>query len=165
MISIMFLLYLFAASASATPIVQLKLLVITTGSAEQDQGLDLIDDMLDEMGVPYDVLDATQTTLTTDLLVTNSQGNYNGIILTDSSLYNWGTGSVNGSAFTLAEWKILHAYERDYQVRESVLSGYPMSGEYFRVTYDLDYGMDMTSMSAGFAFTGVWQLTNNNDFN
>ncbi|MCJ8351046.1 hypothetical protein [Moritella sp.] len=161
LLSIMFLLYLFAASA--TPIVQLKLLVITTGSAEQDQGLDLIDDMLDEMGVPYDVLDATQTTLTTDLLVTNSQGNYNGIILTDSSLYNWGSGSVNGSAFTLDEWKILHAYERDYQVRESVLSGYPMSGEYFRVTYDLDYGMDMTSMSAGFAFTGVWQLTNNND--
>ncbi|SQD79241.1 Agd3-related carbohydrate deacetylase [Moritella yayanosii] len=163
LLSIMFLLLLFAASASATPIVQLKLLIITTGSAEQDQGLDLIDDMLDEMGVPYDVLDATQTTLTTDLLVTNSQGNYNGIILTDSSLYNWGSGSVNGSAFTLDEWKILHAYERDYQVRESVLSGYPMSGEYFRVTYDLDYGMDMTSMSAGFSFTGVWQLANNND--
>jgi len=160
-LSIIFLLCLFVASVSATPIVQLKLLVITTGTAEQDQGLDLIDDMLDEMGVPYDILDATKTTLTTDLLVTNNQGNYNGIILTDSSLYNW--GSVNGSAFTLNEWKMLHAYERDYQVRESVLSGYPMSGDYYRATYDLDYGMDMTSIEGGSSFNGVWQLTNNND--
>jgi len=158
------ILLLLPLSASSTPIVDLKVLVITTGTAEQDQGLDLIDDMLDEMGVPYDVLDATQTELTDELLVTNGKGNYNGIVLTDSSLYYWGNGSVNGSAFTLEEWKRLHAYERDFEVRESVLSGYPMSGEYFRVTYDLDYGMDMSSLEAGFSYTGVWQLpANNND--
>lgn len=158
------ILLLLPLSASSTPIVDLKVLVITTGTAEQDQGLDLIDDMLDEMGVPYDVLDATQTELTDELLVTNGQGNYNGIILTDSSLYYLGNGNVNGSAFTLEEWKRLHAYERDFKVRESVLSGYPMSGEYFRVTYDLDYGMDMNSLVAGFSYTGVWQLPiNNND--
>ena len=36
----------FSNVSVAVPIVELKVLVISTGTAEQDQGLDLIDDML-----------------------------------------------------------------------------------------------------------------------
>lgn len=155
---ITFTLLAFSNASIAVPIVELKVLVISTGTAEQDQGLDLIDDMLDEIGVPYDVLDASKTDLTQATLVTNNKGNYNGIILTDSFLYYTGTGNYKNSAMSLEEWKILHTYERDYGVRESVLSGFPASGAYFKINYDLDYGMDATTMEAGYSFNGAWQL-------
>ncbi len=156
------LLLAFSNVLIAAPIVDLKVLVISTGTAEQDQGLDLIDDMLDEIGVPYDVLNARETELSQDILVTNNKGNYNGIILTDSFLYYTGPGNYMSSALTLEEWKRLHAYERDYGVRESVLSGYPASGAYFKINYDLDYGMDLSTIEAGNSFNGVWQLPNEN---
>lgn len=142
---------------TAASTVNLKLLVITSGTAEQDQGLDYIDDILDEMNVPYDVLDATQTELTRDVLVTGNVGNYNGVILTDTFMFYTGEGSTNDSSLTLEEWKTLHQYERDFDVRESVLSGFPASGEFYREAYDLDYGMDLDSVVAGASFSADWQ--------
>lgn len=142
-------------STAAT--VELKLLVISSGTAEQDQGLDYIDDILDEMNVPYEVFDATQRELTREELVTNNIGKYNGVILTDTFMFYTGEGNTEGSALTLDEWKILHQYERDFDVRESVLAGYPVSGEYYRATYDLDYGMDLDSLEAGASFNTQWQ--------
>ncbi len=145
------------AFMSSAATVDLKLLVISSGTAEQDQGLDYIDDILDEMNVPYEVFDATQNELTRDMLVTGEVGNYNGVILTDSFMYYTGEGNYKNSSLNLEEWKILHQYERDFDVRESVLSGNPVSGEYYRVNYDLDYGMDPYSIVAGADFTAEWQ--------
>jgi hypothetical protein len=145
------------AFVSTAATVELKLLVISSGTAEQDQGLDYIDDILDEMNVPYDVLDASQTELTRDSLVSGTTGKYNGVILTDSFMYYTGEGNYQNSALSLEEWKTLHQYERDFDVRESVLSGYPISGEYYRVNYDLDYGMDANTVVAGASFAAEWQ--------
>ncbi|NRA71685.1 MAG: DNRLRE domain-containing protein [Gammaproteobacteria bacterium] len=138
--------------------VNLKLLVIASGTAEQDSGLDYIDDILDDMGVPYDVLDASQTALTKDMLITDNKGNYNGIILTDTFMHYEGPNNYQDSALTLQEWKLLHQYERDFNVRESVISGYPVSGEYYRQNYDLDYGMDLTTLVEGTSFSADWQV-------
>ncbi|RJX75157.1 hypothetical protein DZ860_00260 [Vibrio sinensis] len=132
--------------------------MISSGTSEQDLGLDLIDDMLDEMGVPYDVLNASEETLTQERLVTDGKGNYNGIILTDASLYYTGPGNYLASAFSLDEWKILHQYEIDFEVRESVLSGYPVSGAYYKINYDLDYGMDLDTIEANSSFSANWQI-------
>lgn len=135
----------------------LKVLVISTGTAEEDQGLDVIDDMLDEVGVAYEVLDASRQTLHSQYLADGSHGKFNGIILTDSMLYYTGGGNYLNSAFTLEEWQALHQYERDFGVRESVISGYPASGAYFKTVYDLDYGMDLNTLVAGKSFQGKWQ--------
>jgi len=146
-----------ASFISAAATVELKLLVISSGTAEQDQGLDYIDDILDEMNVSYEIFDATQDELTREMLVTSNVGNYSGVILTDSFMYYSGEGNYLNSALNLEEWKILHQYERDFDVRESVLAGNPISGEYYRVNYDLDYGMDPESVVAGADFSAQWQ--------
>ena len=66
----------------------------------QDLGFAYIKPVLDEMGVPYDVLNAKTQDLTAAMLASSSAGaackaadagcvgNYNGIILTDSDLYS-----------------------------------------------------------------------------
>ncbi len=124
----------------------LKILVISSGNADEDIGLDLIDDVLNEMGVPYAILDASRETLTAARLSTQQRGHYNGIILTNSELYVSGSGS----GFTLQEWQILHAYERDFSVRESVLSGFPATND----AQDLDYGM--TNIKSDINFSASW---------
>lgn len=144
-------------SLLAASVVDLKVLVISTGTADEDQGLDLIDDLLDEVGVRYDVLDSSREILTAAQLHEGAHGFYNGIILTDAMLYFTGEGNYLNSGFTLEEWQILHTYERDFSVREAVISGFPASGPYYKNTYDLDYGMDIFSIEAGSRFNGIWQ--------
>ncbi len=121
--------------------VQLKVLVISTG--ENDQGLDFIERILKEMGVPYDTLDASTPPLTADTLSPNGcssadtgcVGNYNGIILTLTDL---------ALQLTPSEWNILHNYEKDFHVRESVISGFPGIYSDTEGTY-LDYGVSVAS--------------------
>ena len=43
-------------------------------------------------------------------------GNYNGIIVTDSDLT---------PTFTPSEWDMLHNYQKNFGVRQAVLSGWP----------------------------------------
>lgn len=124
----------------------LKVLVISTGTPAEDIGLDLIDDILLNIGVPYDVLDASRDTLTSATLFTEQRGHYNGIILTNSELFL----SDGGSGFSAAEWVLLHNYERDFAVRESVISGFPVVNP----ALGLDYGMSNTS--SGSQFSGTW---------
>src|SRR3954452_21925739 len=85
-----------AVPAFADNAVKLKVLLVTTGDTTQDIGYAYIKPVLDEMGVPYDVLnaDATQDLTAATLASANGVacaaatagcvGNYNGIILTDS---------------------------------------------------------------------------------
>ncbi len=126
--------------------VDLKLLVVSTGTAAEDIGLDYIDDILDEMDVPYEVLDSSRETLTAARLSDGTAtGYFNGVILTSTDLF-----TPAGSGFTAAEWTLLHDFERDFQVRESVLAGWP--GTY--PDLGVDYGMN--GALAGSAFTARW---------
>ncbi len=145
-----------AAPAFADNAVKLRVLLITTGDVTQDMGFAYVKPVLDEMGVPYDVLNATTQDLTAAMLASSSAGaackvadagcvgNYNGIILTISDL------SPN---FTPTEWDILHAYEKNFSVREAVLSGWPATywdpnapfGVY------LDYGLVYSSSGNDYA--------------
>lgn len=140
-----------ASSASAAPAgrtVELRVLLITTGDSATDLGRGLMVPLLDEIGVPYDVLDARAADLTADRLGTATAGRYNGIILTESVLFE--PASPTGSAFTAAEWALLHDYERGFGVRESVISGFPG----FYPQFGIDYGM--TDIVGGSSFVGRW---------
>lgn len=158
-----------ATSAFADNVVKLKVLVIATGNQTQDLGFAYIKPVLDEMGVPYDVLDASKSNLTAAMLSsspsgdgcsaaeTGCVGNYNGIILTDSFLVDLNSNPPI-SHLTPLEWDILHSYEKDFQVREVVLSGWP--GTYWdpNPPYGvfLDYGLTFSSSGAG--FIGQWTV-------
>ena len=82
--------------AFADNAVKLKILLLTTGEVTEDAGYAYIKPVLDEMGVPYDVLNAKTQDLTAAMLASTAGGasclaaeagcvgNYNGIILTDA---------------------------------------------------------------------------------
>jgi len=149
------------ASVFADNVVKLKVLVISTGNETEDQGLTYIKPVLDEMGVPYDILNAATQNLTPEMLAASNGlacgaadsgcvGNYNGIIVTNSDL------AFN---FTPSEWDILHAYEKDFKVREAVLSGWP--GTYWDPDPPfgiyLDYGLAYSSSGASYTNT-QWSI-------
>jgi hypothetical protein len=94
-------LFCFSQLARAATL-DVKVLVISTGTAQEDQGLDLIDDMLNEVGVSYEVLDSSRQTLTAEFLSDGTHGRFNGVILTDSMLYFTGPGNYLNSGF---RWK------------------------------------------------------------
>ncbi len=160
--------------AFADNAVNLKVLVITTGDITQDAGLAYIKPVLDEMGVRYDVLNASITDLTTATLspsgclsaTAGCVGSYNGVMLTDSFL----TSRVAPvSYFTPTEWDILHNYERDFKVREVVLSGYPQQTYWDPVTpfgvyldYGLAYSSSIDSTSLPSVSTAQWTPTATN---
>lgn len=141
--------------------VKLRILVITTGGVAEDLGFAYISPVLDEMEVPYDILNAQTQDLTAAMLASSSAGvgckaedagcvgNYNGVILTDADL-------VPG--FTPSEWDILHNYQKNFGVRQAVLSGWPATytdpqpphGVY------LDYGLVYSS--SGNDFDARWTV-------
>lgn len=113
---------------------ELRVLLVATGEADSDVGRALMEQVLDNMGVPFDVLDAASEELTeARLMVSPERGRYNGIILTQSE-----TALADGSTgFSAAEFALLHEYERSFGVRESVLTGFPATN----AALGLDYGM------------------------
>lgn len=132
-----------SAPAVADNSVQLKVLVVSTEA--DDQGLAYIRPVLDEKGVPYEVLDASTQTLTATTLspggctaaTVGCLGNYNGVILTLADM---------AANLTPAEWDLLHQYERDFRIREAVLGGWP--DQYWDPNDPwgvyLDYGVTVT---------------------
>ncbi|SFM25666.1 Agd3-related carbohydrate deacetylase [Nitrosomonas communis] len=150
----MWLALVMSPPAFADNAVNLKVLVISTGDETQDLGLSYIKPVLDEIGVPYGVLNATTQDLTADMLASlngvacssldaGCVGSYNGIILTISDL------TPN---FTPAEWDILHNYEKDFKVREAVLSGWPATYSDPNAPFGiyLDYGLVFSSSGASY---------------
>lgn len=147
--------------AFADNAVNLKVLVVTTGDIPQDGGLVYIKPVLDEMGVRYDVLNAATTNLTAATLSPNGctatpngngcVGNYNGIILTDSGM----VGSL-----TPAEWDILHTYEKDFKIREAILSGWPGPVWNPIAPYEiyLDYGLTPTVTNPVAPYNATWAV-------
>lgn len=106
-----------------------------------------MDDVLNEVGVPYDVLDSSTQVLTPGQLSAGDHGFYNGVILTNSELF---LPDGSGSGFNFLEWQTLHDFERDFAVNESVISGFPATNP----SLGLDYGM--TDIIAGTSFLGKW---------
>lgn len=139
--------------------VDLRVLVIATATPKADNtpsgdvALDLIRDVLDNIGVRYTVLDATQTTLTASMLSSGTHGNYNGIILTDSQLSFYIPNVGYQSALSLAEWQLLHSYEQTFGIREAVMSGWPAVDP----SLDLDYGLQyVSSVSSASPVNARW---------
>ena len=148
--------------AFADNAVKLKILLLTTGEVTEDAGYAYIKPVLDEMGVPYDVLNSKTQDLTAAMLASNAGGasclaaeagcvgNYNGIILTDAGL---------NPAFTPSEWDMLHNYQKNFGVRQAVLSGWP--GTYWDPEPPfgvyLDYGLVFSS--SGTSYEGKWDKT------
>ncbi len=140
------------APALADNAVKLKILVITTGDLDEDLEFAYIKPVLDQIGVPYDVLNAATQDLKAATLASSSAGsackaedpgctgNYNGIILTDADL-------VPG--FTPSEWDILHAYQKNFGVRLAVLSGWPATYSDSHGRY-LDYGLAYSSSGSDY---------------
>ena len=124
---------------------ELRVLVVATGSTEDDPGRALIEETLENMGVPFDVLDARSEALTADLLAESAErGRYNGIILTEAEAL-----SANGTtALSAEEIATLHAYERDFGVRESVLTGFPATNAALGVDFGLDEITAYTDLQA-----------------
>ncbi|SFI63222.1 hypothetical protein [Nitrosomonas sp. Nm34] len=157
---VMWLALFMVPPAFADNAVNLKVLVISTGDETQDLGFSYIKPVLDEIGVPYDVLNASTQDLTADMLASlngvacssldeGCVGSYNGIILTISDL------TPN---FTPAEWDILHNYEKDFKVREAVLSGWPATYSDPNAPFGiyLDYGLVFSS--SGASYIAQWAM-------
>lgn len=134
--------------------VDLKVLVVSVGDRQTDAGLDLMARTMDQMGVPYAVLDAATQPLTDAFLRTGDRGHFNGVILTQADLFTPG-----GSGFTAEEWQRLHDYEREFRVRESVVAGFPTTNPALGVDYGMaEVGSQPTAMGRWVAPTGTGRL-------
>ncbi|MEO5659262.1 MAG: hypothetical protein ABIQ90_05615 [Polaromonas sp.] len=114
-----------APAAAETPSsIDMKLLVISAdGNEPVFAGIKSI---LNQIGVPYDTLIATQTPLTAQTLSDGlGAGRYQGILLTTGNLgYDAGGGNYQ-SAFSAPQWQMLWQYETDFRVRQATLYTYP----------------------------------------
>jgi hypothetical protein len=96
----------------------MRVLVIAADGNETDLGAIKAD--LDSAGIPYTVLIAATTPLTSAMLWDGvGHGYYQGVILTTNSLtYSPDGGTTWQSAFTADEFNTLWAYESSFNVRE-----------------------------------------------
>jgi hypothetical protein len=114
--------------ALANEQVALRQLVI--GTDADDSGIETWRTILDRIGTPYDVIDATtQIFDETTLVQPGGVGKYSAVLLTNSALvYEKDEESEPvTSAFGAEEWNVLRDYERLFGVREVALvsSGEP----------------------------------------
>lgn len=114
-------------------LLNLRMLVLTAGMS--DYSLGTARSMLEHAGIPFDVVDATVTTLTDETLIdpANGAGRYQGVILTSNALLFEGPGGW-ASALDASEWETLWQYERIYRVRQVALYSYPSA-------WPEDYGL------------------------
>ncbi len=103
--------------------VEMKVLIISpngnpTVRDATDPTLDAITLFAENIGIPYDVMIASQENLTeAKLIASNGDGRYQAIILTDSGLGVNAEGTT-ASAFDQTEWNLLWQYEREFNVRQ-----------------------------------------------
>ena len=117
-----------------TAVVALRVLILTASST--DSALSDAQTMLDQAGVPYDVVNpSVPGAFTADTLVAaDGTGKYQGVILTTCNLaYEASPGNWQ-SALDWAGWNLLWQYETDYQARQLSLYTYPS-------TWPEDYGL------------------------
>jgi hypothetical protein len=127
-----------AAPAHLTDPVDMRLLLLAADGQETDYAA--LRAFLDQLGVPYDVLLATNTDLTRDKLWDGvSHGYYQGIILTTGNLtyFDQAAGEWR-SALTDAEWALLWDYEAQFGIRQVTSYTYPEG-------LPDDYGLDLVT--------------------
>jgi hypothetical protein len=113
------------ASAETPVSISMKLLVVSANGNEPSFAA--IKSVLNQVGVPYDTLIATQQPLTATMLSDGvGNGHYQGVLLSTGNLgyFDSASGSYQ-SAFTAAEWQTLWNYELSFRVRQSTLYTYP----------------------------------------
>ena len=108
---------------------EMKILVIA--SRADDYGLGALEALLNNVGVPYDVLLASEEELTLDKLVmSNGTGRYQGVFLADNALsYSPDGGATWLSYFDASEWNLLWQYERDFGVRQVTMYAFPQAAD------------------------------------
>lgn len=113
------------ASAETPVSISMKLLVVSSDGNEPSFAA--IKSVLNQVGVPYDTLIATQTPLTASMLSDGvGNGHYQGIMLSTGNLgYFDSTLGSYQSAFSAAQWQTLWNYELSFHVRQSTLYTYP----------------------------------------
>ena len=119
--------------------VDLKLLVISADGKETDFAA--ITAFLNQIGVPYDTLIASQTPLVSTTLWDGvSHGYYQGILLCTGNLAYESAPNVWISAFDDTEWATLWQYEQLFGVRQVTLYTFPYG-------YPDNYGLNYLSAS------------------
>jgi hypothetical protein len=129
-VQLIFAAILFAAlsltpAAAETPrSIDMKLLVVSADGNEPVFAA--IKSILNQVGVPYDTLIASQTPLTPQTLSDGlGAGRYQGVLLTTGNLaYEASPGNWQ-SAFTQAQWQMLWQYEADFRIRQATLYTFP----------------------------------------
>ncbi len=136
-----------SAAITEAQTLDLRVLLVAVGDRWQDPGRGLMEDLMDTVGVPYEVLDSSREELTAAVLMDAGRGRFNGIILTQADTY------AGPGIFGLSpdEFALLHEYERLNGVAESVLAGWAATNPWLGV----DYGMSDTILG-GSDLTGQW---------
>ncbi|WP_425148123.1 hypothetical protein [Deinococcus sp.] len=130
-----------------TAVVGLKVLILSAGSA--DFGVAAAKTMLDQAGVPYDVVDAAPSGISAATLVAaDGSGKYQGVILTSGSLAFQNAAGGWQSALDWTGWNVLWNYEASYGARQLSLYTYPS-------TWPEDYGLRDAGAASGSADVGV----------
>jgi hypothetical protein len=126
------------AQAHATDPVDMKLLVISADGNETD--FPALKSFLDQLGIPYDTLIATQTPLTAATLWDGGvHGYYQGVILTTGNLTYLNPATQQWeSAFSQDEWNTLWSYEAMFGVRQVTSYTYPAG-------WPDDYGLNLVT--------------------
>ncbi|MDB5777775.1 MAG: hypothetical protein JWP79_2491 [Polaromonas sp.] len=112
------------ASAETPRSIDMKMLVISADGKEPVFAG--IKSILDQIGIPYDTLIASQKALTAQTLSDGlGAGRYQGIFLTTGNLAYEASPNNWQSALTQAQWQTLWQYEADFRVRQATLYTYP----------------------------------------
>ena len=112
------------AAAETPRSIDMKILVIAADGKEPVFAG--IKSILEQIGVPYDALIASQTPLTAQTLSDGlGAGRYQGILLTTGNLAYEASPDNWQSALSQAQWQMLWQYEADFRVRQATLYTYP----------------------------------------
>lgn len=134
--------------------VVLRALILATN--QEDFGVPTLTTTLDRVGAPYDVVYTATDTISANTLVRpDGVGKYNAILLTNSMLLYEDSGNYV-SGLTSAEWNVLWAYERNFQVRQAALyTSYGTWPEDYCLTSNGEGGVGDTPLLASLTSTGA----------
>ncbi len=142
-------------AAAETPVsIDMKLLVISADGTEPVFAG--IKSILNQIGVPYDILIASQSPLTAQTLSDGlGAGRYQGILLATGNLAYEASPNNWQSALTAAQWQTLWNYEADFRVRQVTLYTYPAGApDSYGLTPIAAVGTDTTAIQANLTTAG-----------
>jgi hypothetical protein len=145
-------------SAATTPpqagdVICLKLLVIS--AYREDPNLDAICSLLNWVGVPYDVLVATEETLSQERLWIGGRAHYQGVVITTGNLGQWNCSTEQWESVLSAEqWALLWRFEARFGIRQLTLFAQP-GGEPDDYGLELEQSFDTKESPLAVTFTAL----------